>query len=228
VPLIEVENLTKTYRLGEVEVHALHGVNLTIEAGEFIVLAGPSGSGKTTLLNLMGALDLPTAGIVRIQGEDFLRLSKNARAAYRLRHIGFVFQTHNLVRVLTARENVAYVLQLQGMQKRQRLALAEQLLADVGLAGYGDRRPDQLSGGQQQRVAVARALASRPDIVLADEPTASLDSTTGEALVALMEKLNREQGITFVLSSHDAMVMAHARRLIRLHDGSVVDDGTIP
>jgi putative ABC transport system ATP-binding protein len=191
------------------------------------VLAGPSGSGKTTLLNLLGALDLPDGGVVRIRGEDCRGLSKDALAAYRLRHIGFVFQAYNLIRVLSARENVAYVLQLQGMKKPQRLARAEQLLADVGLAGYGDRRPEQLSGGQQQRVAVARALATRPAIVLADEPTASLDSATGEALVALMEKLNREQGITFVLASHDAMVMAHARRLIRMHDGSIVHDGKV-
>jgi putative ABC transport system ATP-binding protein len=227
VALIEVENLYKTYQLGTIAVPALRGVTLAIEAGDFVVLAGPSGSGKTTLLNLLGALDLPDRGVVRIHGEDFLGLSKDARAAYRLRHIGFVFQAYNLIRVLSARENVAYVLQLQGMKKPQRLARAEQLLADVGLAGYGDRRPEQLSGGQQQRVAVARALATRPAIVLADEPTASLDSATGEALVALMEKLNREQGITFVLASHDAMVMAHARRLIRMHDGSIVHDGKV-
>jgi putative ABC transport system ATP-binding protein len=226
VALIEVESLYKTYRLGEVEIKALNGINLTIEAGEFVVLAGPSGSGKTTLLNIIGALDMPDSGVVRIGGEDFLHQTKDERAAFRLRHIGFVFQAYNLIRVLSARENIAYVLQLQGMKRRQRLALAEQLLTDVGLAGHGDRRPDQLSGGQQQRVAVARALATRPDIVLADEPTANLDSVTGEALVTLMEKLNREQGMTFLLSSHDPMVISHARRLIRMHDGHIVSDGS--
>ncbi len=228
MPVITVEHLSKIYHLGALEVCALHDVNLSIEAGAFVVLAGPSGSGKTTLLNLIGALDLPTQGVVRIQGEDFVHLSPRQRASYRLRHIGFVFQAHNLIGVLTARENVAYVLQLQGMPKRDRLAVADQLLTDVGLAGHGDRRPDQLSGGQQQRVAVARALATRPDIVLADEPTASLDSTTGEALVALMERLNRTQGITFVLSSHDPMVIAHAQRLIRLRDGRVVEEEPQP
>ena len=228
MPVIAVEHLSKIYHLGSLEVCALHDVNLSIEAGAFVVLAGPSGSGKTTLLNLIGALDLPTQGVVRIQGEDFVHLSPRQRASYRLRHIGFVFQAHNLIGVLTARENVAYVLQLQGMPKRDRLAVADQLLTDVGLDGYGDRRPDQLSGGQQQRVAVARALATRPDIVLADEPTASLDSTTGEALVALMESLNRTQGITFVLSSHDPMVIVHAQRLIRLRDGRVVEEEPQP
>ncbi len=181
--LIQVTGLDKTYRLGDVVVPALHDINFTIEAGEFVVLAGPSGSGKTTLLNLIGALDVPDAGAVHIQGEDGLRLSKSQRAAYRLRHVGFVFQSYNLLRMLSARENVAYVLQLQGVNKRQRLAMADQLLAEVGLAEHADRRPDQLSGGQQQRVAVARALATQPDVVLADEPTANLDSATGEALI---------------------------------------------
>jgi len=225
---IEAEDLYKSYRLGEVTVQALNGVSLTVEPGEFVVIAGPSGSGKTTLLNILGALDLPDRGVVRIGGQDFLKLSRDARAAFRLRHIGFVFQTYNLIRVLTARENIAYVLQLQGMRKQERLAVADRLLEDVGLAGYGDRRPDQLSGGQQQRVAVARALATRPDIVLADEPTANLDSATGEALVGLLERLNREHGVTFLLASHDPMVMAHARRLVTMRDGRIVGDERRP
>lgn len=224
--IIEVEHIDKTYLSGSVSVRALRDVSLQIARGEFAVLAGPSGSGKTTLLNLVGALDVPDAGTVRIDGEDFLRLGKDARAAYRLRHIGFVFQAYNLIRVLSAQENIAYVLELQGVPKAQRRARAEELLARVGMEGLGDRRPDQLSGGQQQRVAVARALATAPDLVLADEPTANLDSATGGALIDLMQELNRERGMTFVLSSHDPMVLARAQRLIRLHDGAIVAANT--
>ena len=223
-PLLAVEHIGKTYVSGSVTAVALRDVSLQIARGEFAVLAGPSGSGKTTLLNIMGALDTPDTGAVRIAGEDFLRLSKDARAAYRLRHIGLVFQAYNLIRVLSARENIAYVLELQGMTKAARNARADELLARVGMATLGERRPDQLSGGQQQRVAVARALATQPDIVLADEPTANLDSATGSALIALMQELNRERGMTFVLSSHDPMVIERAGRLIRLHDGAIASD----
>ena len=223
--LIEVERIHKSYRLGEVLVPALTGVDLNIEAGAFAVLAGRSGSGKTTMLNILGALDLPDRGVVKINGEDYLKLSKDQRAAFRLRHVGFVFQAYNLIRVLTARENLAYVLELQGVVKAERRERAEYWLGQVGLKGLGDRRPDQLSGGQQQRVAVARALAAGPDIVLADEPTANLDSATGKTLIALMERLNREHDTSFVLASHDPMVIGRARPLVRLEDGRVVDIG---
>ena len=223
--LIEVEGVHKSYRLGEVQVPALNGVDLIMEAGVFAVLAGRSGSGKTTLLNILGALDKPDRGSVKINGDDYHVLSKDERAAFRLRHIGFVFQAYNLIRVLSARENVAYVVQLQGVAKRKRLELADHWLEEVGLAGLGDRRPDQLSGGQQQRVAVARALAAGPDIVLADEPTANLDSATGETLIELMERLNREHATSFVLASHDPMVIGRARPLIRMEDGRIVDLG---
>ena len=223
--LIEVEDVHKSYRLGEHQVPALNGVDLTLEGGVFAVLAGRSGSGKTTLLNILGALDLPDRGRVRIDGKDYLSLGKDARAAFRLRHVGFVFQAYNLIRVLTARENVAYVLELQGVSKSERHERADGWLREVGLEGLGERRPDQLSGGQQQRVAVARALAAGPDIVLADEPTANLDSTTGETLIELMEGLNQAHGTTFVLASHDPIVIARARPLIRMEDGRVVDAG---
>ncbi len=221
--LIEAEALHKVYRSGEVEVRALDGVDLSLEAGEFAVLAGRSGSGKTTLLNMLGALDVPDAGVVRIGGENYLKLGKDQRAGFRLRHVGFVFQAYNLIRVLSARENVAYVLELQGMSGSERGARADALLAAVGLSGLGERRPDQLSGGQQQRVAVARALATEPDLVLADEPTANLDSATGEQLIDLMADLCRDRGTTFVLASHDPMVIARARPLIRMDDGKVVN-----
>ena len=223
--LIEVRGVHKRYRLGQIEVPALNGVDLAMEAGVFAVLAGRSGSGKTTLLNIIGALDLPDQGTVRIDGEDYLALSKDKRAAFRLRHVGFVFQAYNLIRVLSARENVAYVLELQGMRKRARLERADYWLAQVGLEGLAERRPDQLSGGQQQRVAVARALAAGPDIVLADEPTANLDSATGENLIELMERLNRDRGITFVLASHDPAVIGRARPLVRMKDGRIDEVG---
>ncbi len=221
--LIEAKGLCKHYQLGEVEVAALNGVDIDLDAGSFAVVAGRSGSGKTTLLNMIGALDMPDAGVVRIQGEDFLNLSRDARAEFRLRHIGFIFQAYNLIRVLSARENVAYVLQLQGMNKRERLEIADGLLAEVGLADLGDRRPDQLSGGQQQRVAVARALASKPDIVLADEPTANLDTQTGGELIDLMQGLNREHGATFLIASHDPMVIETAGQVVQMQDGRIVE-----
>jgi putative ABC transport system ATP-binding protein len=221
--LIEVTGVHKAYRLGETRVKALDGVDLAVEAGELLVVAGRSGSGKSTLLNVIGALDLPDRGRVRVGGEDLTAGSRDARAAFRLRHIGFVFQAYNLVRVLSARENVAYVLQLKGVPRRQALDRADHWLGEVGLAGLEGRRPDQLSGGQQQRVAVARALAAEPDIVLADEPTANLDSQTGGALIELMQDLNRRLGTTFLISSHDSAVTAAAGRLVCMQDGRVVE-----
>ena len=224
MPLIETEDLVKTYRLGEVTVHALNGVTLAVEEGQFVVLAGRSGSGKTTLLNVIGALDMPDSGTVRIRGEEHRKLSKDQRALFRLRHIGFVFQAYNLIRVLSARENVAYVLELQGVPRAERMQKADMWLADVGLAGLGGRRPDQLSGGQQQRVALARALAAAPDIVLADEPTANLDSGTAAELLETLRRLNEVHGVTFVFASHDPAVIASARRLIRMQDGQIASD----
>ena len=222
--LIETNDLMKVYGLGEVSVKALDGVSLRVEAGEFLVLAGRSGSGKTTLLNMLGALDMPDSGTVRIHGEEYQQLSKNKRALFRLRHIGFVFQAYNLIRVLTARENVAYVLELQGMAKAERLERADKWLEEVGLGGFGKRRPDQLSGGQQQRVAVARALAAAPDIVLADEPTANLDSTTATKLLDLLVELNQTHNTTFIFASHDPGVISRAHRLIQMQDGRVATD----
>jgi len=221
--LIEARGLHKRYGHGAVAEMALNGVDLSLPRGAFAVLAGPSGSGKTTLLNVVGTLDVPDSGSLRVAGQDVLALSEAGRARFRLRHIGFVFQAYNLIRVLTARENVAYVLQLQGVPAARRHRVADELLAEVGLAGLEDRRPDQLSGGQQQRIAVARALASQPDIVLADEPTANLDSHTGEALMELMRRLNRERGMTFLVASHDPVVIERAVTLIRLRDGKIED-----
>lgn len=222
--IIEIENVQKTYRTNGIEQPALRGVNLTVEKGDFLVLAGPSGSGKTTLLNLMGTLDDPTEGTVRFEGNDLRGLSDDVKSDLRLRSIGFVFQAYNLVNVLSAQENVEYVLQLQGLDPRDRAGNARTLLKAVGLEGYESRRPEQLSGGQQQRVAVARALASNPSLILADEPTANLDQATGRELIGLMLALNRDQGHTFVISSHDEMVIEQARRLVKLVDGRIVSD----
>ncbi len=219
--LITASGLTRYYESGELRVAALDGVDLSIDRGAYVVLAGRSGSGKTTLLNMLGGLDRPDAGALSIAGEDMLAMGAAARADFRLQHLGFVFQAYNLIRVLSARENVAYVLQLQGMNKKARFELADRWLAEVGLKGFEHRRPDQMSGGQQQRVAVARALAANPDLVLADEPTANLDSHTGEALMDLMRRLNAEQGTTFVIASHDPAVIASARTLITMQDGQV-------
>ncbi len=221
-PLIRVRQLSKCYQVGAVRFPALRGIDLTVDRGELTVVAGRSGSGKTTLLNLIAGLEQPTRGTVEVAGEDLSRRDRNARAAFRLRHIGFVFQAFNLVRVLSARENVAFVCQLQGRDRRRCLELADHWLAEVGLAGLGDRRPDQLSGGHQQRVAVARALAVSPDIVLADEPTANLDSATALALVGLLQHINQEFGTTFLIASHDHHVIDLARRVVRIEDGRVV------
>jgi len=224
VTVLEARDLHKVYTARGVETLALRGVDLSIDEGEFTVLAGPSGSGKTTLLNLFGGLDVPSSGHVFLDGRDLAGLSGASLAELRLRKLGFVFQAYNLIPVLSARENVEFVMQLQGIDASERRRRAGDLLAEVGLAELGAKRPLEMSGGQQQRVAVARAIASRPRVVLADEPTANLDSGTAEKLLALMEQLNRDRGITFVFSTHDPLVMARARRVVRLQDGRVVGD----
>ncbi len=220
-PLIRAEGLTRIYASGGARVRALDAVDLELFRGEFVVVAGRSGSGKTTLLNMFGALDRPDEGRLIVAGRDLAAMSDADRARFRLHRVGFIFQAYNLIRVLSARENVAYVLQLRGVPKRRRLEIADRWLADVGLRGLEDRRPDQMSGGQQQRVAVARALAAEPALVLADEPTANLDSQTGADLIALMRRLNKEQGTSFVIASHDPAVIASARTLVRMEDGRV-------
>jgi putative ABC transport system ATP-binding protein len=215
----------KTYRAGTLEVVAVRGVTLEIDPGEFLSIAGPSGSGKTTLLNLVGALDTPTAGSVRIGDSTTSGLSPAALADFRNTHLGFVFQAFNLIPVLTARENVEFPLMLQGMASaRERAARADAMLREVGLDGLGGRRPDELSGGQQQRVAIARALVKGPTLVLADEPTANLDSVTALEVMALMHEINQRLATTFVFSTHDPMVMDHATRLVMLRDGQIESD----
>jgi putative ABC transport system ATP-binding protein len=221
---VQVTDLTRVYNQGQVQVHALRGLTLTIEKGEFTAVCGPSGSGKTTLLNLMGALDRPTSGRILLDGIDLGRLSRKERSLVRRDRIGFVFQAYNLMPVLTAYENAELVLWAQGVDFEKRRARVMPLLAEVGLEGMEDRMPAELSGGQQQRVAIARAIAPEPSIVLADEPTANVDSETADRLLALMEKLNREHGVTFLFSTHDPKVMERARRLVRLVDGTVADD----
>ena len=222
--ILEARGVTKVYETRGVETRALAGIDLCICEGEFTALSGPSGSGKTTLLNLFGALDAPTMGEVRLEGERLSDLSPAALSDLRLRKLGFVFQAYNLIPVLTARENVEFVMELQGVAARERRERALGLLREVELEGLGDKRPLEMSGGQQQRVAVARAIASHPRVVLADEPTANLDSGTAVRLLELMERLNAEHGITFLFSTHDPLVMEKARRNVRLHDGRVAAD----
>jgi putative ABC transport system ATP-binding protein len=227
-PLIRVRGVTRVFRQGLLEVHALRGVDLEIDAGEFCGLAGPSGSGKTTLLNIIGGLDRPTAGWVEVAGHRVTELDRGDAADFRLDHVGFIFQAYNLVPVLTAYENAEFTLLLRGVPAARRRRTVMPLLERVGLAGEQDRKPHELSGGQQQRVAVVRALATQPDIVLADEPTANLDSETSSALLDLMDELNRELGTTFLFSSHDPVVIERVRRLIKLRDGLVADGGAPP
>ena len=222
--LVECRELSKVYRQGGVDVAALNGVDLLVGRGEFLALAGPSGSGKTTLLNLIGALDRPTSGQVWVDGRDLGAMSRGELAGLRLRRIGFVFQAYNLIPVLSARENVEFTLELQGVPAVERHRRAAEILDEVGLAELHRRRPHELSGGQQQRVAVARALVAKPALVLADEPTANLDSATGSALLEMMRRMNEERRVTFVFSTHDPMVMHFARRLVHLKDGRVAGD----
>jgi putative ABC transport system ATP-binding protein len=221
--LVKADDVTKVYDTGKIEVHALTGVTLEVHTGDLVAIVGPSGSGKTTFLNLVGALDVSTGGRLEVLGEDVAALSKRQRADLRLSRLGFVFQAYNLVPVLTARENVEFVLELQGVgAERGRRAM--EILDTLGLSEFADRRPNEMSGGQQQRVAVARAVASQPQLVLADEPTANLDGENAEILLTMMRRLNSEQGITFVFSTHDPRVVAHARRVVTLVDGRVAKE----
>ena len=222
--LVQAKNLSKLYQQGPVCVKALDGVDLTIRRGEFAALVGPSGSGKSTLLNLIGALDKPTSGRLQVGGVDLAAQPPSSLAGIRLKKIGFIFQDFSLLPVLTALENVEYVLLLQNVPAAERRERADQALKQLGLDGCQHRRPSELSGGQQQRVAIARAIVGKPLLVLADEPTANLDSATGEALLETMLELNRSQGMTFVFSTHDQMVMRHAEHLVRLKDGKVIED----
>ena len=224
--IIELKNLKKIYNETEVEVKAVNGITLNIDQGEFTAIVGPSGSGKTTLLNLIGGLDTPTSGYIGIDGTDLSSLNGRELIDFRLYNIGFVFQAYNLIPVLTAKENVEFIMHMQGRSKAERDKRTAELLASVGLSDRMNSRPAQLSGGQQQRVAVARALASKPKFVLADEPTANLDSKSTETLLDIMEKLNRDENITFVFSTHDARVVNKAHRVITVEDGVIISDNT--
>ena len=223
-PVVELEDVTKVYRQGDQQVEALRGLTVSVRAGEFTAISGPSGSGKTTALNLIGALDTPTSGTVRLEGADLGTLTRQELSRLRRDRIGFVFQAYNLLPILSAYENAEIVMAVQGVAEAERRARVMELLARVGLEGMEGRRPSELSGGQQQRVAIARAIAAGPAVVLADEPTANVDSTTADALLEMMETLNREQQVTFLFSTHDPRVMARARRLIRLVDGRIEKD----
>jgi len=224
--IVSMKGVQKRYRQGKVEVFALRGVDLEVQAGEFAAITGPSGSGKTTTLNMIGALDSPSAGKVLLEGQELAALSRADRSHLRRDRIGFVFQAYNLIPVLTAYENAEMVLALQNVPERERKERVMALLAEVGLEGLEERRPDELSGGQQQRVAIARAIASNPAVTLADEPTANVDSETADKLLSIMEKLNEERGATFIFSTHDPRVMERARRIIRMVDGRVESDET--
>ncbi len=222
--IVKTENLSKVYNPDTVPVHALRDVSITIEKGEFTSIVGPSGSGKTTLLNMIGGLDKPTSGTVRINGEEISKMKDSERIDFRLQNIGFVFQHYNLIPVFTARENVSFIMLLQNRNKKEIQQRADELLEKVGLGERKDARPVQLSGGQQQRVAVARALASEPKFILADEPTANLDTEAAMNLLDIMEKMNKEQNITFVFSTHDQRVIDRARRVITMVDGAIDND----
>lgn len=224
--IVQCSNINKTYRQGQVTVEALKDVSLQIEKGDFLAVAGPSGSGKTTLLNIIGGLDVIDSGSIMVDGEAFEKMSQSQLANLRLHKIGFVFQAYNLIPVLSAVENVEYVMLLQGVPSHERRSKAIAILNEVGLEEKYNRRPAELSGGQQQRVAVARAIVSDPAIVLADEPTANLDSKTGQGLLEMMRQMNAEKQITFIFSTHDRMVMEYARRLVKLKDGRLVGDQT--
>ncbi|MFH1965268.1 MAG: ABC transporter ATP-binding protein [Acidobacteriota bacterium] len=226
--LLRMEQVTRTYEQGELTVHALDQVSLNIKKGEFLALAGPSGSGKTTLLNIAAGLDQPTKGKTFFLEEDLGQMSRRELASLRLARIGFVFQSHNLVPVLSAEENAEFILLLRGVPENIRKPRVQKILREVGLQGLEQRRPSELSGGQQQRVAVARAIAAEPDLILADEPTANLDSKTAQSLLALLERLNREHGTTFIYSTHDPEVMKRAHRIVTLTDGRIKSDKIVP
>lgn len=222
--MIEIDKVVRNYQAGESTVKALRGVSLTIDKGEFISIAGPSGSGKTTLLNLIGCIDALDGGQISINGQKVTQMDKKQKTDFRRRNLGFIFQTYNLIPVLTAYENVAFVLSLLEIEESEVKRRTLALLKEVGLEGMEDRRPSRLSGGQQQRVAIARALIKDPEIVLADEPTANLDSVTGEDILKLMKRMNERHGTTFIFSTHDKMVMEYADRLVLLHDGQIQSD----
>ncbi len=223
--VIEVRELVKAYNTNGIAVHALNGVTMSIQKGEFTAIAGPSGSGKTTLLNIIGGIDRPGRGDVIVAGNDLNSMNNTRLSDLRLYKIGFIFQAYNLIPVLSAIENVEYILMLQGVAKGERRDRSESMLREVGLENEINRRPAEMSGGQQQRVAVARAMVSSPEIILADEPTANLDQKTGSALLDLMKKLNSDKGTTFLFSTHDSMVMKRAGRLIQLRDGKIAGRG---
>lgn len=221
-PVVRLVHVAKTYRVGAVEVRAVRGVSLTIPPQRFAMLVGPSGSGKTTLLNLIGCIDVPTSGTVEISGQDVAELSDNALSDFRARRVGFIFQGFSLIPVLTAYENVEYPLLLMGVSHQQRRKATLDMLEAVGLGDQKDQRPNELSGGQKQRVAIARALVKRPDIVLADEPTANLDSQTGASVIQLMRRMQAESRTTFVFASHDAQLISHADETFTIRDGELV------
>jgi putative ABC transport system ATP-binding protein len=222
--VIEIKEVYKIYNETEIEVHAVNGVTLDFQEAEFATIVGPSGSGKTTLLNLLGGLDLPTSGQILIDGVDLSKLKSSALIDFRMKNIGFVFQAYNLIPVLTAKENVEFIMSLQKWIKKDRDERTFELLKAVGLSDRANSRPSKMSGGQQQRIAVARALASRPKFILADEPTANLDSKSATTLLEIMGKLNHEENITFIFSTHDPRVVKMAHRIITLEDGKVVSD----
>ncbi len=222
--MIIVKDVKRVYQTGETEVHALRGVSLNIEQGEFMSIAGPSGSGKTTLLNLIGCIDQMDGGDISIKNEQVSKMKKKEKTNFRRENLGFIFQTYNLIPVLTAYENVAFVLSLLNISEKEVKERTMAILKEVGLEGMENRRPGKLSGGQQQRVAIARALIKNPEIVLADEPTANLDSDTGKEILELMKKMNEKHNTTFIFSTHDKMVMDYANRLVILHDGQIQSD----
>jgi putative ABC transport system ATP-binding protein len=222
--LIVTRSVTKVYHDDGVPVDAVRGIDLTVKRGEFTAIVGPSGSGKTTFLNVISGLDQPTQGQVWLAGKELSAMSGRELSDFRRDHIGFIFQAYNLIPVLTVEENVEYIMLLQGMARKERHQRVEAILAELGLEGFTDRLPTKLSGGQQQRVAVARAMVSRPSLILADEPTANLDSKTGAELLDMMRQLNQKSGITFVFSTHDRQIMERARRLVTLKDGMIDSD----
>jgi len=222
--VVKIENITRTYQIGKLETHALRGVSLSINNGEFTALVGPSGSGKTTLLQMIGCLDQPTSGRINIDGKEVTSLNRNQRADMRKGHIGFIFQFFALIPTLTAYENVEMPLLLNGHAPKDRRDRVMELLKAVDLTERANNRPDQLSGGQQQRIAIARALAPKPALVLADEPTANLDTENGKQVMDLMQKLNKDTGVTFIFATHDPRVIHYARRVVTLEDGLIVKD----
>lgn len=223
-PIVELINVSKVFRSGEEEVHALRNISLTVERGEFTAIAGPSGSGKTTLLNVISGIEKPDEGKVIFDGQPLDRMDENALSDLRLHRIGFVFQAYNLIPTLTGRENAEFVLFLRGVPEKERRERVEEIFRELGIENLLDRFPHQMSGGQQQRVAIARAIVGEPDIILADEPTANLDTKNSTAIIELMKRLNEEKGITFLFSTHDPLIMENARRIVHLRDGRIVGE----